>query len=235
MHRVFLTGDIHGHHSFNKLSSKKWKEGASLSGDDYLIVLGDFGIIWDMIETRQETYLKKWLDNKKFTTLFVCGNHENHQRLLQLDESSFLGGKVGIVSKSIFYLKRGEIYTIGGKKFLAIGGAKSHDKEGRIENLSWWEEEEISEEQKANAIKNLEKNQYCVDYILAHTLPDSVAQNIGFKFSPKRNDCSVSKFLDNIIKSVTFKEFYCGHWHEEIDNGKYHVLYDRIMELNKGD
>ena len=235
MSRIFLTGDIHGTHSFKKLSTRKWKESKGLGGDDYLIILGDFGVIWDRVESREEIYLKKWFDNKKFTSLFLDGNHENHQRLLQLEESSFLGGKVGIVSNSIFHLKRGEIYTIGDKKILTIGGAKSHDKESRIENLSWWKEEEISEEQKANTIRNLEKHQYCVDYIFAHTLPDSIAQNVGFKFSKKRNDCSVSKFLDNIIKSVTFKEFYCGHWHEEIDNGKYHVLYDRIMELNKGD
>ena len=231
MSRIFLTGDTHGDIDIKKLSSRNWQESKSLSGDDYLIILGDFGFIWDAIETKWELYYKKWFDEKPFITLFLCGNHENHHRLLRLEETSFLGGKVGVVSNSIFYLKRGEIYTIGGKKFLTIGGAKSWDKENRIENISWWKEEEISEEQKENAIKNLEKNQYCVDYILAHTLPDSMAQKLGFKFSAKRNDCSVSEFLDNIIESVTFKEFYCGHWHEEIDSGKYHVLYNRIVEL----
>jgi hypothetical protein len=231
MSRIFLTGDIHGNHSFNRLSSKKWIEGKGLSGDDYLIVLGDFGIIWDGIETRQELYLKKWFNKKKFTTLFLDGNHENHNRLMQLEESGFLGGKVGIVSNSILHLKRGEIYTIGNKKILTIGGAKSSDKASRTENISWWKEEEISKEQKDNAISNLKKFDNNVDYILAHTLPDSIAQKVGFKFSHKRNNCSVSNFLDNIIESVTFKEFYCGHWHEEIDNGKYHVLYNRIIEI----
>ena len=37
--------------------------------------------------------------------------------------------------------------------------------------------------------------------------------------------------FDKIIESATFKEFYCGHWHEEIDSGKYHVLYNRIVEI----
>jgi len=234
MSRVFLTGDVHGEHDIKKLSSREWLESKNLSGEDYLIVLGDFGFIWDITETKWELHYKKWFDEKKFTTLFLDGNHENHTRLLRLDESSFLGGKVGVVSNSIFHLKRGEIYTIGGKKFLTIGGAKSHDKENRIENISWWKEEEISEEQKENTIKNLEKNQYCVDYVLAHTLPDSITKIMGLEDSSKRNNCSVSKFLDNIIKSVTFKEFYCGHWHEEIDSGKYHILYDRIIELKQG-
>jgi len=233
MSRIFLTGDIHGELGYKRLSSRNWPLGKTLSGDDYLIILGDFGFIWDVIETKWELYYKEWFDKKPWTTLFVCGNHENHKRLLQLDESSFLGGKVGVVSDSIFYLKRGEIYTIDNKRILTIGGAKSHDKEGRTEDISWWKEEEISEEQKNNAISNLKKNGNNVDYIFAHTLPDSIVQKVGFKFSYKRNNCSVSNFLDNIIQSVTFKEFYCGHWHEEIDDGKYHVLYNRIIEINK--
>lgn len=231
MSRIFCTGDIHGSHSINKLSSKKWKEGKELSRDDYLIILGDFGVIWGIVEDKQELYLKNWLGQKKFTTLFLSGNHENHSRLLRLETSSFLGGKVGIVSDSIFHLRTGEVYEISGKKFLVIGGARSWDREGRTENVSWWKDEEISDEQKNNTFVSLEKHHYCVDYILAHTLPDSVAKSVGFETSPKRNGCSVSNFLDKIVESVTFKEFYCGHWHDEIDDGKYHVLYGRIVEI----
>ena len=175
MSRIFITGDTHIPIDIKKLSTKNWEEQKNLTGDDYLIIAGDFGLLWDAVETREEKYWTKWLNNKKFTTLFIDGNHENFTRLNRLEKTSFLGGKVGVVSNSIFYLQRGEIYSINKKKFLTIGGAHSHDIEHRTEGLSWWKEEEINEDEKKHTIKNLEKHNYEVDYIIAHTLPEFLA------------------------------------------------------------
>lgn len=36
---------------------------------------------------------------------------------------------------------RGMIYTIDDKKIFTFGGAEMEDKEHRIENISWWNEE----------------------------------------------------------------------------------------------
>ena len=42
---VYVTGDIHGGVDMQKL--RDWELGDSLTGDDYLIVAGDFGFPWD--------------------------------------------------------------------------------------------------------------------------------------------------------------------------------------------
>lgn len=46
------------------------------------------------------------------------------------------GAKVLKVSDNVFYLKRGEIYTIEDKLFLVLGGALSDDKKYRIPHKS---------------------------------------------------------------------------------------------------
>lgn len=42
---VYVTGDIHGGLDMQKL--RDWELGDGLTGDDYLIVTGDFGFPWD--------------------------------------------------------------------------------------------------------------------------------------------------------------------------------------------
>lgn len=216
-----------------RLGTKRWKEGKELTKNDYVIILGDFGVLWKNEPDDEERYLLKWLKEKKWTTLFLDGNHENHTRLAQLPEIDFCGGKVGQVNDSVFHLKRGEIYTIQGATFFVMGGACSYDKEHRITDVSWWEAEVPSYKEMDYATQNLAKAQYKVDYVLAHTLPDTVAKSFGWI------DCGVfrdkpdatRKFLDFVIQSTEYKDFYCGHWHENVDRGRFHVLYEKIVKV----
>jgi hypothetical protein len=231
MSRIFLTGDMHGELGYKRFSSKNWSAGKLLSSNDFLIVLGDFGILWDLHESKTELYLKKWFNNKPWTTLFIDGNHENFERLNKLETTAFLGGKVGIVTNSIFHLKRGEIYTINNKTFLCIGGAKSYDKHLRMENISWWKEEELNFSEQQHVMEQLENHKYTVDNILAHTLPETVTKQFGYTLSGHSDSCSVRKFLDYIIQTTKFQNLWCGHWHDERNSGKFHVLYNNIVEI----
>lgn len=48
-----------------------------MTKDDYVIICGDFGGVWDYkISSPSENYWLDWLNDKPFTTLFVDGNHE---------------------------------------------------------------------------------------------------------------------------------------------------------------
>lgn len=78
MGHVFCTGDCHGEHSIRKLSSDNFNKNneLGLTKEDYLIITGDFGLIWDSTATRRERWWLDWLDDKPWTTLFVDGNHE---------------------------------------------------------------------------------------------------------------------------------------------------------------
>lgn len=70
---IYITGDIHGDPS--KLSSDIFPEQKEMTKDDYVIICGDFGLIWEQKESKTEKYWLDWLEEKPFTTLFVDGNH----------------------------------------------------------------------------------------------------------------------------------------------------------------
>ena len=44
---IFITGDTHGDIDIQKLSSKNFPKGKTLTKNDYVIVCGDFGLVWD--------------------------------------------------------------------------------------------------------------------------------------------------------------------------------------------
>lgn len=122
---IWVTGDCHG--DFSKFSSDNFPRGKELTKDDYVIILGDMGLIWSQKEDKNEIYWKNWLENKPWTTLFIAGNHCNFNRLEQYPIEEWNGGKISFITPSIIYLQYGEIFTLEGKKFLSVGKAASHD------------------------------------------------------------------------------------------------------------
>ena len=70
---IYITGDTHG--DFHRFSADNFPEGKTLTKEDYVIICGDFGGIWDVEKSSpQEKYWLDWLDNKPWTTLFCDGN-----------------------------------------------------------------------------------------------------------------------------------------------------------------
>lgn len=124
------TIDIH------KLNSKNFPEGRVLTKDDYVIICGDFGFVWD--GGKEDKWWLNWLAAKPWTTLFVDGNHENHDILEQWDVTNWHGGKVHKLNESVIHLMRGQVYEIDGKKWFTFGGAKSQDQAIRVEGKDWW-------------------------------------------------------------------------------------------------
>lgn len=199
---IFVTGDCHA--DFHKFSTDAFPEQAEMTKDDIVIILGDFGGIWNKDgESNGERYWLKWLNEKSFTTVFVDGNHENFDRLnSEYEVVDFHGGKAHKIRDSIYHLMRGEIFDFEGKSFFAFGGASSHDiddgilswedfdteaefkqtyklwvkqnKMFRVNHLSWWAEELPSDKEIQNAENDLKKIDYKVDYVLSHCAPQSV-------------------------------------------------------------
>lgn len=247
MSRIFLTGDTHIPYDISKLNNKNFPVGKNLTKDDHVIILGDFGLLWnykctnaafgynlkDNYWIREEVYWKQWLDDKPFTTLFIDGNHENFNRLNLYPVSEWNGGKVHKISESIIHLMRGEIYNIDSKTFFAFGGASSVDRgeaTNTVEediNKIWWPEELPSQTEIDNAINNLNEHHNKVDYILTHTLPNNLLMYLSYN-----NFDKLTSFLWNIYDSTEFKHWYCGHFHIDKDiNYKSSVLYNDIIEI----
>lgn len=122
---IYITGDIHG--DPRRLSMECFPEQKEMTKDDYVIICGDFGLVWDQTENKNEKYWLNWLQNKPFTTLFVDGNHENHDRLDAMPVSEWNGGKVHFVRPNVIHLMRGQVFTLQGQTYFTFGGASSHD------------------------------------------------------------------------------------------------------------
>ena len=168
-----------------------------------------------------------WWESRNFTTLVVDGNHENHDAIEELRIVEKFGGKVRKVSESVFIAERGEIYTINGKKILTLGGADSIDKHLRIKGIDWWEQESITQKDFNNALDNLERYNYDVDYFITHTGGSEVVKFLGFNTFPS------DKYIDFILNSLPPRtRHYCGHYHVDmIVNLRSKILYDTIIEL----
>lgn len=249
---IYITGDCHG--DFRKFSTKLFPEQREMDKDDFVIICGDFGGIWDFgTESRSEKYWLDWLDDKTYTTLFVDGNHENFDRLNSYPVKMWHGGKVHEIRESVIHLMRGQVFEIAGKKIFSFGGASSHDvTDGildmeapnfismkkwldtigglyRINHISWWEQELASEAEMAEGIENVKRAGCEVDYIITHCCATDTQERMGggglYK-SDKETD-----YLNQIKKLVKYGKWYFGHYHMDrniSDNET--LLYDAILK-----
>lgn len=249
---VWITGDCHG--DFKRFGNNHFKEAKE---GDIVIILGDFGGVWDVIPSNEEIYWLNWLNEKPFTTLFVDGNHENFDRLNTYPVVDLFGGKAHKIKDKIYHLIRGNIYEIEGKKFFAFGGASSHDiddgildpkaymniedfkniyhswaKQGkmfRVRGFSWWDEELPTDEELVFAERTLEENNYEVDYVISHCCPQEIASlhSNGLYKSDK-----LTLWFNDIAQKLKFNHWYFGHYHEEADYySKFHMRYYRIERI----
>lgn len=238
---IYFTGDMHGEIDIEKLSYKNWSESRNLTSDDYLIIMGDFGLPFcdsDVDENNKPAdsvyrYWIKWLATKPYTILWIDGNHENFNYWEKQEISEWHGGKVQIHphAPNVIHLMRGEVYEIDGMTFFAFGGAMSHDKEYRKPNITWWEQEEATETEILNAWNNLEKYNRNVDFILTHTMPEKISRKI---FGTETTD-KTAHFLDEVIEKVNYNMWLCGHYHITVFIRTINilVLYNKIFSISQ--
>ena len=235
---IYITGDTHNTEDMSNLSSKNMKlccleQGVDFHSITHAIVLGDFGLPWSYDHT--DRYLLKWYNQKPFKILAVMGNHDNYDLIEKLPEVEMFGSKALKVSDNVFYLKRGEIYTIEEKTFLVLGGAMSDDKAWRTPHESWWEQEEWTEEEKTACLDKIAKYGSNFDYVLSHTGPSAGIALTDDFFSNDENlklfqQDSTVVFNDKIDSIISYKKWFFGHWHsdwgyENYKESKYIPLY----------
>lgn len=246
---IFVTGDTHC--DFSRFDLDKFPIQKEMTKNDYVIICGDFGGVWNFEEESDyEKEILDWLEEKNFTTLFVDGNHENFRRLYNYPVEKWCGGKVHKIRDSVIHLMRGEVFNINNKTIFTFGGASSHDiKDGilnldeeekiynfkkrgayfRIRDYSWWDLELPTSDEMKNGIKNLEKVNYKVDYIISHCCPTSIQTLIG---GPGFKKDILTDYLQQISEVCEFKKWYFGHYHNYRQiNSQYILLYEDIIPL----
>lgn len=170
---IFVTGDTHGARRLDyshfdgympRLSMSNFSEQKSMTKDDVVIILGDFGGVWytdrqHCCESKSEQYELDWLNDRNFTTIFVPGNHENWDRLIGCTDEKILNSWLfqkytdedkqrlkegyprqewhgGFVRtiRSSVLMAEPGVFTIDGRRFFMCGGANSHDVKDGILN-----------------------------------------------------------------------------------------------------
>ena len=153
---IYVTGDTHGPTRLSvygvdgvssRLNQKSFPEQRGMTENDYVIICGDFGCVWnydsrydasrsafgDVIagehgESKEEKYWLDWLAGKPFTVLFCDGNHENFDRLDNAyPEVDFHGGRAHRIRENVYHLMRGYVFELDGVSLFVFGGAESHD------------------------------------------------------------------------------------------------------------
>lgn len=253
---IYITGDTHG--DFRRFSNRNFPKQKEMTRDDYVIICGDFGGIWNAgCENREEKYWLDWLSERNFTLLFVDGNHENYERLYQYPVEEWHGGKVHRIRENVLHLCRGEVFELDGRKFFTFGGAQSKDiTDGilepddpqfkdkkkrldrkwslyRINHISWWKEELPTEEEMEHGLRNLAKHNNKVDYVITHCAPSSIQNSSRFimlhKCAPQN---AFTDYLDRIRNNVEYKTWFFGHYHDtDKVSDKEEMVYEGMLEL----
>ncbi len=250
---IYITGDCHS--DFRRFGKNIFPEQEEMTKDDYVIICGDFGGVWDKDEeSRHEKWWLDWLEERPFTTLFVDGNHENFDSLCSYPMEVWNGGKVHKLRNSVIHLMRGQVFILDGKKIFTFGGASSHDIDGgilelddpdyrykkkeldkgykpyRINHLSWWKEELPSDDELQEGLRNLAEHNNTVDFIVSHCCTTSTQVLLGgslFKADV------LTDYFEQIRQNVNFKRWFFGHYHDNRNvNAEEILLYEQIIRIS---
>jgi len=157
--RIAFAGDWHCNRDWARRAIRH----ASSLNADIIVHLGDFGyefppgFVKGVDAALRKAGLELW---------FVDGNHECFPTLLRYPIRE--DGRRQLTDR-IWHLPRGFRWTWGDVSFLALGGAYSIDRKWRVPGVSWWREEEITDEQVEQAIAGGP-----VDVLVSHDCPTGV-------------------------------------------------------------
>lgn len=181
---------------------------------DIIFQLGDFGIWGGKAGRRYVENVSDWATEAGVPFYFLDGNHENFDklRLWTKDSEPDEHGMLEVLP-NLLYSPRGNIFDMGGLKFMTMGGAVSVDKEWRIEQerrqnaprTLWWDDEEITWAD----VESVPETK--VDVLLSH---DSIINPLG-RTNYKWDAMSVSnrEKLKRVYDKVRPDICFHGHFH----------------------
>ena len=221
---IYATGDCHG--NFRRFQPEYFPEQAGMTKNDMVIIAGDFGGVWFGDSRDDETL--DWLERLPFTLAFVCGNHENYDALERYPVAEWHGGKIHRVRPHVLHLMRGQIFELESYRFFTMGGAKSHDTNHRINHISWWRQELPSDEEYIEALQNLERYNWQVDYIITHCAPTCIAL-----MGSRHNEADrLTDFLQDVQKRAKYHYWLFGHYHDNKAVDEKHILlWEQIVRV----
>ncbi len=258
---VYITGDTHG--NFRQFNGgtlfNKFPEQDSLTEDDFVIILGDTGLVWDPRGHVRppELWWLNYFEKKPYTLLFVDGNHENFDRLNgdEFEVVDFHGGKAHKIRDGIYHLMRGEIFELEGKTFFVFGGGESHDiVDGVLNQEDYPDRETLIRDVNLRTARgqflrvnhvDWWKEELPTDEEMTHALENLAGHNNKVDFvlthSAPREISTLAgttetniltEFLDEVMERITFEKWYFGHHHKNKNvTPKFTLLYDKVERI----
>ena len=188
--------------------------------NDLLIILGDLGLRFR--DTEENRAFDEFFYSLTANIALVDGNHENHPFINSHPTEQWHGGAVHRLSKNAVHLIRGNVYSIEGRTFLAMGGCKSSDiwKERGL----LFDGEEPTPDEINLAYKNLSERK--IDVILTHKYETANCES-----APRD---SLDGFIHYLKCNPTYKLWVSGHWHGERSlSEKCVCVYDKLRTLEE--
>lgn len=239
---AYVTGDPHG--NFKHISTFAWRIGdmtPDITDADIkalCVILGDTGLNYYNDESDDKR--KAALSRVPYEFLCIHGNHE--MRPYEAGEYELIdwhGGKAYRQERfpRLLFARDGEIYDINGMRCLAIGGAYSVDKNFRLMmGYPWFASEQPDAAEKARIEERLNAAGWCVDAVFTHTCPKKYLPQEALLQGLDQSliDHSMEEWLDSIEDRLSYKHWYCGHFHINKNIDKLSFLFHDMMELTAG-
>lgn len=228
---IYITGDTHG--SYRRL--RRFFRQYPVTPDDTLIVLGDTGLNYYGDE-RDEPH-RKSAARLPLTLFCLRGNHDRHPAVLPGNRAEKrFGGLVYADAQypNILFAEDGEIYCMEGKTVLAVGGAYSIDKQWRLEHgYNWFSDEQISSACMREIENRLASLNWQVDTVLTHTCPlrYEPAEALYRHIDQSGVDKRMEVWLDSIEERLSYRQWFCGHFHIDKQAGAIRFLYQDVTKL----
>lgn len=224
---IYITGDVHA--KFAPVA--EFCQTHDTTDDDVLIILGDAGI--NFHGEAKDRAKKDFLKTLPITLFCLHGNHDMRPTAIDTYKEVSCAGGIAYVEdgyENLLFAKDGELFDFDGLRTITLGGAYSIDKELRIGlKWPWFEDEQPSDAIRQHAETILDKNKRTVDVVLSHTAPLS---KIPFSKPPRFPldiDTSTERWLDTIEQSISYRHWYCGHFHVDKDIENFTYLFNRVL------
>ncbi|MEG1480321.1 MAG: metallophosphoesterase [Kiritimatiellia bacterium] len=226
---IWITGDKHG--DFEEVDAFCYKQKTCVT--DTLILLGDAGI--NYYTDARGNALRQHLAQLPITFFCIHGNHEARPDTLpKMQLQPAFGGHVYVDARypNQLYPVDGALYTIGTQKVLVIGGAYSIDKFYRLRHhWEWFEDEQPSSAIKTRTEMALKTVGWKVDCVLSHTCPrhalplgEIPALDLDLPI-----DYTTEDWLETLRQQLSYKKWYCGHFHIDFTLEEMTFLYHQIL------
>lgn len=227
---IYFTGDTHGEQErLSKYALRK------LSPGDTLIVCGDFGFIWDR-SAKEQKFLDK-LARLSCNICFLDGTHENFELLESYPLVRYCGGKAHRIRPNVFHLLRGQIFEFEGKTVFTLGGGEPPESlMQEDEELESSRPEIPSKQDMLEAVENLQRCAYHVNYIATHEPPASIRDFLTVDAYSQREMSALGAFLDELSKTAKFDKWYFGSLHiDKFISRSYTAVFREIVPASEGE